>query len=436
MSFWNRLFGNHDSEVPQPDIKFGRYSDAYKTEAQHEAWDRALTQFETQDYLGAYLAFLEYLKDPEEGNVYWQLDGDQLCFELYQGSKKINGYADANKVKIEAKIVKTQSLSTAVLRRLMEQNFSLQYSRFALDPNNNLTIVFDTYTLDGSPYKLYYALKELATNADKQDDLLMDEFANLEPVEVAHLKSVPEAEKEVKYAWLEKEIRETLEEIERGKLDKNQYPGGISYLLLNLVYKLDYLIKPEGFTMETLERVHRLYFAKDERTVAQKNLLFFKELQKLATRPKAAFFKEMYRVPATFGITTSVGHEQVVQVLSSELPKMDWYQENGYDKVALAIPTYIVGKCLFNFAIPKYDRLLFHLYFRITEAGYFKALGFQENFRENNGAAFQKKAIKRAIEQITEPYRNVTPDPDLLVFDSPATFARSYLVMMMEMKIR
>ncbi|MFM9948728.1 MAG: hypothetical protein ACKV1O_12385, partial [Saprospiraceae bacterium] len=95
MSFWNRLFGNEDTEVPQPDIKFGRYSDAYKTEAQHEAWDRSLTQFETQDYLGAYIAFLEYLKDPEEGNVHWQLDGEQLCFELYQGSKKINGYADA-----------------------------------------------------------------------------------------------------------------------------------------------------------------------------------------------------------------------------------------------------------------------------------------------------------------------------------------------------
>lgn len=436
MSFWNRLFGNQTSEAPQPDIKFGRYSDAYKTEAQHEAWDRSLTQFESQDYLGAYIAFLEYLNDAEEGNVKWQVDGEQLCFELYQGSKKINGYADAQKVKIEAKIVKTQTLSTAILRRLMEQNFSLQYSRFALDPDNNLAIVFDTYTLDGSPYKLYYALKELATNADKQDDLLIDEFSNLEPVEIAHLKPIPEAEKEAKYAWLEKEIRETLEEIERGRLDKNQYPGGISYLLLNLVYKLDYLIKPEGFMMETLERMHRLYFAKDERTVAQKNLLFCKELQKLATRPKEAFFKEMYRVPATFGITASVGHEQVVQVLSTELSKMDWYEENGYDKVALAIPGYIVGKCLFNFAIPKYDRALLHLYFRIMEANYFKALGFQENFRGNDGLSFQKKDIKKAIEQITETYRNVSPDSSLLAFDSEVAFARSYLGMMMEMKIR
>ncbi len=436
MSIWDRLFGNNTSVAIQPDIKFGRYSDAYKTELQHEAWDRSLSEFESQEYLSAYISFLEYLKDPDEDNVHWQLDNGQLCFELYQGSKKINGYADALKIKIESKIVKTQTLSTAILRRLMEQNFSLQFSRFALDPDNNLTIVFDTYTLDGSPYKLYYALKELATNADKQDDLLMDEFANLEPVEVAHLKPIPETEKEVKYSWLEREIRETLEEIDHGKLDKNQYPGGISYLLLNLVYKLDYLIKPEGFMMETLERMHRLYFAKDDRTVAQKNLLFCKELQKLSARPKEAFFKEMYRVPATFGITVSVGHEQVVQVIKSELPKMDWYEENNYEKVALAIPGYIAGKCLFNFAVPKLDRALFLLFFQIMESGYFTALGFTESYRESDGQTFQKKAIKKAIEQIAESHQNPAPDTSLLVFDNPASFARSFLQMMAEMKIK
>lgn len=426
MSIWDRLFGNSAPETPQPDIKFGRYSDAYKTEKQHEAWDQALTQFEAQAYMTAYLAFLEYLRDPTEDNVHWEQINDELHFTLYQGSKKISGYADAQKVKIEAKIVKTQSLSTAVLRRLMEQNFSLQYSRFALDHDNNLTIVFDTYTLDGSPYKLYYALKELAVNADKQDDLLIDEFNSLEPVDVAHLQTIPDAEKEVKYALIEREIRETLNEIDNGKLDKNQYPGGIYYLLLNLVYKLDYLIKPEGFMMETMERIHRLYFAKDERSVAQKNLVFCKELQKLMERPKEAFFREMYRVPATFGITASVSHEQVAQVIANELPAMDWYEENGYDKVTLAIPGYIIGKCLFNFAIPKADRALFHLYFHIMEPDYFRDLGFTEVYRESDGQ-FNKKAIRKAVEQIT-------PNTSHLRFESPIAFSRSYLQMMVEMK--
>ena len=63
----------------------------------------------------------------------------------------------------------------------------MNFGRFALGESNELLVVFDTYTLDGSPYKLYFALKEMATQADKFDDLLLDEFDMLKPVEVSHL---------------------------------------------------------------------------------------------------------------------------------------------------------------------------------------------------------------------------------------------------------
>ena len=62
------------------------------------------------------------------------------------------------------------------MRRLVESNYVLEYSRYGLDDDDNLVIKFDTSALDASPYKLYYALKEVAANADKQDDLLLDEI--------------------------------------------------------------------------------------------------------------------------------------------------------------------------------------------------------------------------------------------------------------------
>ena len=90
--------------------------------------------------------------------------------------KKAVGKANIEKVTIEAKIAKTDTLNIGFMRRLLERNFQLRYSRFALDEENNITIRFDTSVLDGSPYKLYYALKELTTNADKLDDLLIDDL--------------------------------------------------------------------------------------------------------------------------------------------------------------------------------------------------------------------------------------------------------------------
>jgi hypothetical protein len=63
----------------------------------------------------------------------------------------------------------------------MEANHRLNFSRFALDNDNHLCIVFQTGALDASPLKLLHALRELAINADKKDDLLLEEFKSLTP---------------------------------------------------------------------------------------------------------------------------------------------------------------------------------------------------------------------------------------------------------------
>lgn len=433
MSLFERIFGSTEPKTPQPDIRFGRYSDSYKESDNYEAWDEALEKFEGDNYLESYRAFFRYLRDEQEDNVKWWEDGEGIGFELYQGSKKIAGFADDKKLKAEAKIAFTAELNVSFMRQLIERNFDLNYSRFALDDENNLTIVFDTYTLDGSPYKLYYALKEVATNADKQDDLLLEEFKMLQPVASSHLQEIPDKEKAVKYDFIQQQIQAVLDEFETGRLNKDQYPGGIAYLLLDLTYKLDYLTKPEGATMEMLERIHRQYFAKDEKSTAQKNQQLVKEFRKLMERPKEDFFKEMYRVTATFGITTPVNHDRVVGVIDGELHNMDWYKDNGHLKVALAVPGYIVGFCLFNYAVPKPDRDFFHLYFQIVEGEYFKALGFYNEFYNPEKNTFNRRAIKRAIDQIVDQnrakYGKLNPSTGILRYDSMVEFVKSYLLM-------
>ncbi len=433
MSLFDRLFGASKPKESQPDIRFGRYSDSYKEASNYEAWDLVLEKFDAEQYLDSYREFFRYLRDEREDNVRWWEEENGIRFELFQGSKKISGFADQLQLRAEAKIAFTDHLNVGFMRRLLERNFDLNYSRFALDDDNHLTIVFDTYTLDGSPYKLYYALKELATNADKQDDLLIEEFQMLKPVENEHLTLLPDSEKEVKYNFLQEEVRSVLDEIDNGKLNRDQYPGGIAYLLLNLTYKLDYLIKPEGYTMETLERIHRLYFAKDEKNVAQKNQQLCKEFRKLAERPKESFFNEMYRVTATFGITTPVNHDRVVGIIDGELGNMDWYKDNGYAKIALAVPGYIIGFCLFNYAITKPDRDFFHLYFQIQETAYFQKLGFQVDFYDASAQLLNKKAIRRAIDQIVyenkAQYGMLNPVLSNLNYHNIVEFAKSYLLM-------
>jgi hypothetical protein len=283
---------------------------------------------------------------------------------------------------------------------------------------------------------LYYALKELATQADKQDDLLLDEFSGLEEVENSPMTHLSLEEKEVKYKYIQKALASVIEEVEKGKLDKEAYAGGVAYLLLDLVYKLDFLVRPEGFMMEALERIHRLYFAKNDMPKFEKNQQLMEEFKALKARRKEEYFKEMYTVISTFGITTAVNYSRVVHFIEGELSNMDWYQKNGYDKVACAIPGYIVGYCLFNYAVPKPCKDFFQLYYQIAESNYFTALGYPRLYHPKQNK-FNKKLIKNNIEDLADRYspwfENLKPNLRLLNFESKTAFSYSYLQMMKEL---
>ena len=141
----------------------------------------------------------------------------------------------------------------------------------------------------------------------------------------------------------------------------------------------------------------------------------------------------MYRVKSTFGITTPVNHDRVVSFIDGELNNMDWYKENRHIKVALSVPGYIVGYCLFNYAIPKPDKDLLHLYFQIIESEYFKSLGFTIEYYNPLENKFNKRNIKRSIEAIVEAnkpkYTKLNPDLGSLKYTSLVDFAKSYLKM-------
>ena len=62
--------------------------------------------------------------------------------------------------------------------------------------------------MDASPYKLYFAFKEVATKADKLDDLLIDEFEVLHHTDESLLLHSSEQEKEVKYQFIVEEIKD------------------------------------------------------------------------------------------------------------------------------------------------------------------------------------------------------------------------------------
>jgi len=438
MNFLSKIFTNKTSTDELPNIRFGRFSDSYKTDDKYDAWDRSLEEFEQKKYLSCYRLFLEYLKDDATHNVMTTEKNGEISFEMLQGSKRITGKIANGRIFAEAKIAIVKKTQIGFLRKLVELNFGLKYCRYALDPENNITIVFNSYFIDGSPYKLYYALKELSTHADKQDDILLKKFDQLESINNGHIRSIPQAEKLAKYNFLIEEVKDVIYEYDFGKLNKATYPGGISYLLLSCVYKLDYLIKPEGPTMDAFEVIHGSFFKNNGDPVTKKNLDIAKKLRKLIKSEEDSFSGEIYEVMSTFGITAPTSYAQYASFVEGEIKNMDWYKENKHPKIAISVPSYIVGYSLFSFALPTPCKELLHLYYRITENTYFQNLGIAESFMKHG--KFDSRKIKKELSQIRNAYKSeyplFAPNAKLLEYSDLVTFARSFVLMTTSLDMR
>lgn len=431
MGLFDFIFAKKDPIETAPSIVFGRFTDSFKPSHKYDSWDQSLSFYEGEAYLKSFVCFLEYLKSDIHENVKYTENNGVVDFYIFQGSKKIEGRFDHKELFVEAKIAKTQALHVGFMRRLIEDNYLLKYCRYALDQEDNITIVFNSFAQDISPYKLYYAFKELAIHADKLDDVLVDEFDDLDVINTGHIRKISQEEKATKSKYLITEIKKVLEHIEMTTLDKHQYPGAVSFLLLALSYRLDYFIKPEGFVMEKLELIHNGFFRSKEVEVSAKNTSMISLFEEILERDRVDIEAEMYEVLSSFGITAPVSHKQLSEFISSELPNMDWYLDNGYKIFAQAIPDYIVGYSLFNYGLSKPASDFFHLYYKILYDDFFNDLGFKSH-RTLKGVLNEKrikKSIQKIVTQNEDLYSNIKANMGRLDFSNDIGFASSYLTM-------
>src|SRR6188474_1062753 len=191
---FDKLFGrSRKKESPEtgPDISFGRYSDNNKPVAKVNRWTDADNLFKEKKYAESLDAFFDYLRDDNIDNVVYERNGAEGRFHFYQGSKIVRGEFNNESLKADVTLAKMPQPSVPVMRRLLEMNFNLYYSRYALD-NERLCMNFDSDIETASPSKLYYGLKELSTKADKQDDLLVQDFTILETTDIEHVATLPQ----------------------------------------------------------------------------------------------------------------------------------------------------------------------------------------------------------------------------------------------------
>jgi len=404
-------------------FNFGSYSEGFKPKAKDEVWNECEKLYNEKKYLESYKLFFEYLNDDEINNVTCNIDNNILKFEFIQGSKEIRGYFDGKKITAISKIAEFEKSSIPAFRQLLEMNFSLYYSRFAIT-DNMIVLKFDSSMLDCSPEKLYYSLRELSVKADRQDDIIITKFKMLKNVD-RNIQELNDNEFSIYKKYLFKWINDVLKLTE--PLNKEKFSGGMSYLYLNTFYKIMYFLNPKSSINNDIELLCWNYFNDKETTLLKHldnmEILLKKLLESNDDLLKANFYKTKY----TFGISPPASDDTLKDTINKNIGNYKWYFDNNYPEISLRIFEYISDISLFNYSYIKSIRYLLGLILNIINDDFVSELYPEFNLVKNN--TLQKDLIIKEINEIltldSERFQELKFNFDNVNFDNKILFVKS-----------
>ncbi len=411
-------------------MQMGRYSDLYHQEEKYHLWEQSNKYFENKKYIASHQCFFDFLKRQEVDNIQYKLSKGQLSFKLSQGSMIIEGVVDHEHFKAYAKIINLATPDIKLMQEALVSNYKLEYSRYALDKDNNLLLIFDSFIEDATPQKVYNGLKELACLADKRDDVLLSKYGYQSAINMEHIRQISDNEKKIKFKFFKSEIEKLSQELQEYEALYRRYPGALTYQILGLFYKIDFLLKPEGIILESTRYIHDLHTKNHYMNIHKKNDSMMQIVNTLSNMTFENFEKELYEVISTFGDAQSVKNEKIKNLINLHFEEAQWYYSNGFESCALAIWDYVVGFVLYSYVLPKPLEDLFVLYYQVRHHNFFKDLGYKNDFYFKNSTLNLKKIkseIKAIINQNKVNYSSLSFNHKLLKSGNIFIFTGSFL---------
>src|SRR5690606_8978496 len=107
-----------------------------------------------------------------------------------------------------------------------------------------------------------------------------------------------------------------------------------------LVFRIDYLIAPEGKFLSELEKIASAYYGKDDGSSPERNPAMIEKFRKLQEMPKETLFRQLFRSKYTFAIVIPHNLAQVKEAIEASLENMVWYRDNNYPDIANRVMEY------------------------------------------------------------------------------------------------
>lgn len=409
---------------------FGRGINANLAEDEEELFEQSYEAFEAKDTLSGYELFFKSLQNFSNNisneNIRVEKESDKLRFEILQGCAKIVGVITNETLYAESILVKKSSANVALKRLILERNYQFTYAYYFSDKEYiKLKLFLDNITMN--PQKIFYPLREIALNADFDKEYVVSEFLDIAIEDINHLKPINEAELRLKYNFLHRWVDELNEKI--SSLPPNDNAAMQSFLLLNFIFKIDYLLVPKYDIFHKSSKKTREYFSNENSTVEAKNEELRLYINELFEMPFEIFSKNFYEAKYSFDPNEKTTYEEIEIFITESLAKIRWYKNNRYNQVIPYMYQYIALYILYNYGLHEVLKRLLHTLVEIQNPDFFSALGYTPLYNKESGV-FAKRAIISQIEETILPHQNrfklLKPFGDNLNFTSLNEFSNSF----------
>ena len=405
MSFITDIFSKCSAKNGShyPDVKFGRFAEPDETDEMVLIRTTADELYKKGEYFDAYITFFEYMLRQGGPAVNLQYDeaNKMLLFDLVQGSKIVRGAISSTDVFTWADVAEFTDLDVALMRYLLTRNSEFAYCKFAIY-DNVISLLQRCPIKDMSPAAFNEMLSEIAINADSVDDILVESYESLKPIDVENIVPLPESEVNVKIQFLRKWIGEAQQLVTTIENDATK-----TYVILNALFKILYLISPEGSLLYDFRRIYHIYadgFNAEEHNSPEINFKMLEGLEKIKNMSDSDLAKSIYKVRAVFPEISYMTFAEMAEAINAHFPLVETCADaNRYDLV-LVMCEYIAGLNHAHHGMPVIAQELLLIFWRVLNQDYFEGLGFKGGLVDTKSQALAAIKISDEIEAVIKKY--------------------------------
>ncbi len=415
-------------------ITFGKGINASLAPDEEELFKLSYEAFEKKDILNAYELFFKSLinfsDNQSNKNIILNKTDTELQFEIYQGLAKIHGSVTQQYLYAEINIIKSSEASVAIKRYLLERNYQLTYVNYFTD-NGSIKLKLYQDNISLSPQKIFFPLRELALNGEHDKEHIKSEFRDIVLEDTDHLQKIEEKYLKIKYKYLIQWIRDLEEKVLT--LPANDNSGMQSFLYLNILFKIDYLLSVKYELHHELSKKALEYFSNEHSTIESKN----EELKKYTLGLKELSYEEFsqnfYKAKYTFDPIDKSSYDDIVIFINESQNKIRWYKNNRYTQVIPTIYNYIAFYSLYNYGMNTTLKKLFHILIEVQNSSFFRDMSCTGLYNEQTQKLSKRSIlnkIKKVLQEASKTYASLTIDGESLNFSSLDEFSNSYYIML------